>query len=155
MRCTASARILLGIVVCLTCGLATRAGETNAPVTFYVQLVRGTDEEGKPQPDSKRIGLKLASQFERVFRWKFYWEMNRHEVQLPDGKKCRIKLNPEREVEIDSSVLGKRKVTVFYKGEPLSTHIRPVGERMTIIGGDRDAHSVWFVVVRRDKPSDG
>jgi hypothetical protein len=141
-------------MVCLSCTLASSIAGENEPVTFYVQLVRGTDEEGKPQADSKRIGPKLTSNFERVFRWKYYWEINRHEVKLATGKKCRIKLNPERDVEIDSSNPLKRKVTVFYKGEPLSANIRPVGERMTIAGGDRDARSAWFVVVRRDKPTD-
>jgi hypothetical protein len=30
--------------------------------------------------------------------------------------------------------------------------INAAGEAMTIIGGNRDGKSVWFIVVRRDKP---
>ena len=30
----------------------------------------------------------------------------------------------------------------------------PQGEGMTIIGGSREDKSVWFIVVRRDKPQD-
>jgi hypothetical protein len=28
----------------------------------------------------------------------------------------------------------------------------PAGDAMTLIGGDRDQKSAWFIVVRRDKP---
>jgi hypothetical protein len=31
--------------------------------------------------------------------------------------------------------------------------VEPVSESMTLIGGDRDQSSHWFIVVRRDKPS--
>ena len=49
----------------------------------------------------------------------------------------------------------KTKAAVAYQaGKPISRTTRPLGTAMTIIGGDRDTNSVWFIVVRRDPPSD-
>jgi hypothetical protein len=61
-------------------------------------------------------------------------------------------LSNGREVEIDLSRRGKRTVTAFQSGRLLDRTIMPAGDAMTLIGGDRDQKSAWFIVVRRDKP---
>jgi hypothetical protein len=66
----------------------------------------------------------------------------------------RVCLSKEREVEIDLSNRKCRKVTAFENGKVVQRISRPLGEGMTLIGGERDQESAWFIVVRRDKPSD-
>jgi hypothetical protein len=146
--------LLLLILASLTFPPDLVAAAGGEKVTFFVQLVRGTDEDKAPMPGSKRVGPKLAKRLETVFRWPHYWEINRQKVELASGQKVRLRLNQEREVEIDLSISGKRKITVFYKGDPLSTTTRPINDEMSIAGGDRDAKSAWFIVVRLDQPSD-
>ena len=51
-----------------------RAGD--GAITYYVQLIRGTDSEQPPQQGSKHVGAKLARQFNRAFKLKNYWEIN-------------------------------------------------------------------------------
>ena len=48
---------------------------------------------------------------------------------------------------------GKRRGTAYRNGRPICSTVRPVGQAMTVIGGDRDANSLWFIVIQRDEPS--
>lgn len=121
---------------------------------YYVQLVRGNDSERAPSTEARPIGPKLSQQLHMVFKWQSYWEMHRETISLNPGEKTKVRLSKEREVEIDLTQAGNRRVTAFENGDALSSVARPVGEPMTIIGGDRDPKSVWFIVVRRDPPPD-
>ncbi|MCX6930325.1 MAG: hypothetical protein NT154_45020 [Verrucomicrobia bacterium] len=44
-----------------------------------------------------------------------------------------------------------RKIRI-QNGRVVDRTITPTGEAMTLIGGDHDQKSDWFIVVRRDKP---
>jgi hypothetical protein len=120
--------------------------------TYYVQLIRGNNDDHPPASGARQIGPRLTKRFRPVFKWENYWEMSRQEVVLTQGQKTRLKLSKEREVEIDLTNPAKRKVIAYSAGKPVCSATRPVGEAKTIIGADRDANSVWFIVVRRDKP---
>ncbi len=136
------------------CGLAAAADIEALSKTYYVQLVRGTDQDNPPQPGAKAIGPKLAKRLQPVFRWKNYWEMNRVKVTMEVGKKTRVRLSKRHEVEIDLSAAGKRTIHFYQDGKRVSTSTQPIGESVTIQGGNSTAESAWFIVVRRDKPSD-
>jgi hypothetical protein len=145
---------LVLVLLAMTClGGAPAWGAEASKVTYYVQLVRGSDEAKPPAPDSKPIGPKLSSRFRPVFRWEHYWEMSRQEVRLAHGQTAKVDLNKERSVEISLSPEGTRKVTAFCKGKAVSTLTRPAGAEMTILGGDREGKTGWFIVVRRDRPT--
>ena len=133
--------------------IQTPAADTER-ITYHVQLVRGNNEAKPPDAASKPIGPRLSNELSRVFAWKSYWEVSRHQVEIRPLTKTKLKLSAEREVEIDLTVPGKRKVIAYSDGKPVTEITRPVGQKMTIIGGDRDPHSAWFIVVRRDKPSE-
>ena len=141
-----------GIVVAAILG-CTPAKEPVAPVTYYIQLVRGNDDLSPPTPSGQRIGPKLSRQLRQVFKWHSYWEMNRREETLAAGQKTRMRLSPEREVEIDLTQAGQRIVTAYYHGQAVGRTTRPTDLGMTVTGGDRDTNSAWFIVVRRDPPS--
>jgi hypothetical protein len=130
--------------------LAASAGEK--PVTYYVQLIRCTDLDTPPQPGSRRVGPKLTEKFRCVFRCKSYWEISEEKVEVQPHRVARARLSNGREVEIDLTQAGKRRVATFYKGRLIDRTVEPQGEHMTLIGGDRDQTSHWFIVVRRDKP---
>ncbi len=122
-------------------------------VTFYVQLIRGIDENKPPAPGAQRVGPKLARGLHSVFKWKSYWEINRQEVTMPVGGKTKVVLSKERAVEIDLTRPNKRKVTAISDNKPLASATQSVGKTMTVIGANRDSQTAWFIVVRRDKPS--
>jgi hypothetical protein len=149
-------RLVMKRLLCSLLGVwaaATVAAAATTNLTFHVQLIRGTESDSPPSKDSKGIGPKLAANFRRVFTWKQFWEVDYQEVHLAPGKKTKLRLSPEREVEIDLNKPGQRIVTAFSKGKLVTRAIDPLDAPMTLIGSERDAHSVWFIAVRRDKPS--
>jgi hypothetical protein len=121
-------------------------------VTYYVQLIRSSDSEQPPQAESKRVGTKLARAFRGVLKWKNHWEICQRKAEVIPSRATMVWLSNGREVEIDLSRRGKRTVTAFQSGRLLDRTIMPAGDAMTLIGGDRDQKSAWFIVVRRDKP---
>jgi hypothetical protein len=148
MRCSV---IILTVLVC---ALTSEAKAEEGATTFYVQLVRGTETTQPPAPGCKQVGPRLAGTFRPVFKWKSYWEMNRQQVVLVPGRTARVRLGNGREAEIDLRNPKERRVAAFQNGQLVDRTITPPGEAMTIIGGNRDGKSVWFIVVRRDKPGD-
>jgi hypothetical protein len=124
------------------------------PNTFYVQLIRGNNEDEPPQPGSRPVGIKVARHLRSALNWKNYWEVNCQQVAVCSGKTMHVCLSKERAVEIDLTNKGRRKVAAFEKGKVVQRTSRPMGECMTVIGGERDLESAWFIVVRRDRPTD-
>ena len=122
--------------------------------TFYVQLVRGTNEDAPPQPGSRPVGIKVARHLKAALTWKNYWELNCRQVAVCSGKATRVCLSKDRQVEIELTRRNRRKVTAFENGRVVQRMLRPAGEGMTVIGGERDKESAWFIVVRRDRPAD-
>jgi len=122
-------------------------------LTFHVQLVRGTDDASPPTKESKAIGPKLAAEFHGVFKFKRFWQVQYREVRLAPGKKIKVRMSPEREVEIELTPPGQRAVTAYSHGKAVTRSLDRVDAPMTLIGGERDGQSVWFIAVRRDKPT--
>jgi hypothetical protein len=129
------------------------SGAETPKVVYYVQLIHGDDGEKPPVPEAKQIGDKLSQRIRPVFKWRSYWEINRQAVELEPGQKARVRVSSQREVEIDLTRPGKRTVRTYDAGKVVSCSIQPIGECMTITGGDRDGGSAWFIIVRRDKPA--
>lgn len=132
--------------------LATVATGAEKPLVYYVQLIRCSDQDQAPEPGSRRVGAKLTERFQCVFRCKSYWEITQEKIEITPKKSARVRLRNGRDVEIDLSQAGKRKVTTFHNGRLIDRTVEPSSENMTLIGGDRDQTSHWFIVVRRDKP---
>ena len=131
------------------------AGEVKAARACHhlLQVIRGTDTNQPPAPGAKCVGPKLAETFRPVFKCKGFWEIDRREEAVA-WKIKRVELGNERAVEIDLRSPKERKVTAYHSGKVADRTVVPAGDGMTIIGGDREDKSVWFIVVRRDKPQD-
>ena len=145
-------KCLICLAVVVGGELTPAVGADSEKLTYYVQLVRGNNEAKTPEPGAHRIGPKLAKKLRAAFKWESYWEIKRQKVEIDRGKKMRVRLSKEREVEIDLTDAAHRTVIAYQSGKLVSRTIRPIGNGMTIIGGDRDTNSVWFIVVRRDPP---
>jgi len=142
------------ILLVMASAWAGLAGAGQGTTTFYVQLIRGTEANQPPHPGCKQVGPKLAGTFRPVFKWKNYWELNCQQVAVVHGRATRVKLGNGREAEIDLRNPKQRRVAAFQDGQLVERTVLPAGESMTIIGGNRDGKSLWFIVVRRDKPPD-
>lgn len=122
---------------------------------FHVQLIRGTDQEQPEQVAWKAVGPKLIKKLGPKFRWKYYWEVSRHEVTVIPDKPARVRLSHEREIEIELHGDAESEVRLYRAGKLVrkSKQMLPAG--MTIMGGGGEEAECWFIVVRRDKPTVG
>ena len=139
----------------LTAAGGTQAGTVEAkapPLTYYVQLIRGTDQDRVQEAAWKPIGQKLSSRLAPVFRWKNYWEVHLEAIPVLAKKVKRYRLSDVREVEIQLVNPAEIEIRLYLKGRLMEKSRQLVRTHMGIIGGDRIGDESWFVVVRRDKP---
>jgi hypothetical protein len=136
--------------ILLALALAWRARTQPDAVPYAIELIRGTDTDKQPEPGDREVGPELAATFRSVFKWKDYWQVTSCRATAVRGKVTRLRLNHERAVEIDLTCPGKRRIAALWKGAVVGRAICPVGEGLTLIGGDRDQNSAWFIVVRRE-----
>ena len=135
-------------------GLVTVHAADAQKITFYIQLVRGSDSDKPDDPAWKPAGAKLDKNLRGVFRWKNYWEVKREVVALSKDKVARLHLTREREVEIRLLEPPNTQIRLYHKGKMTRCSHQPINEHMCILGGDSTSGDPWFVVVRRDKPQD-
>jgi hypothetical protein len=130
---------------CLTLG-AEKTG-----VTFYLQLIRGTDADKPPGAAAKPAGPELSRRLQ-MFRWKNYWEINRRTVVLDTDGKSRQRMSDQQEVEIALTAPREMTVCIYADGKLTRRRKQSVDTPFYIAGGNSDATQSWFIVVRRDKP---
>jgi len=123
------------------------------PITFYTQLIRASDQDHPEQASWKPVGPKISKQLCPKFRWKNYWEVDRRTVKVHPGKVTRVRLNPEREVEIELRGPDDSEIRLYTKGVLVRKSRQSLQSKMSIMGGTRENEESWFVVVRRDKPT--
>jgi len=124
-----------------------------AAVTFYTQLIHASDQDRPPEPSWKPVGPKVSRRLCPKFRWKNYWEVGRQTVSVHPGKVTRVRLNPERELEIELRSQDESEIRLFSRGVLMRRSRQSIQSNMSIMGGTRENDDSWFVVVRRDKPT--
>jgi len=123
-------------------------------IAFYVQLIRGSDSDKPDDPAWKPVGSRLGKNLRAVFRWKNYWEVKRESLTLVKGQVARLHLTREREVEVKLLDPPNTQIRLYHKGKLTRCTHQPISEHMSILGGDGQSGESWFVVVRRDQPSE-
>ena len=139
-------------LIALAFPLVASAADTTA-VTFYVQLIRGTDDSKPPSADAKPAGAQVTRRLQ-MFKWKNYWEISRKTVAVNPGGKTRQPLAPQREVEIAVGATNDMTISIYADGKLARKRKQPVTTPFYISGGDKEGNQSWFIVVRRDKPPD-
>ena len=148
------AQKFLGLFCLAFMGFLTGMAEDAQKVTFHIQLIRGADSDKPDDPSWKVIGPKLNKNLRTVFRWTNYWEVKRESATLAKGKVAKLRLTPERTVEIRLLAPPNTQIRLFHNGGLTRCSHQPIRQHMTILGGDSKSGDPWFVVVRRDKPLD-
>ena len=120
-------------------------------VTYYIQLLRGTNQEEIENTKAKEIGPRLKKRLSPVFRWKNYWEVKRTAVKMQPGRVAMVPLSKDRALEIELIGRAESEIRLYTKGALLRKARQPLYTRMSIMGGDSE-DDCWFVVVRRDPP---
>lgn len=147
-------RRILSILAVSAIAFTEVARAENGATRYYVQLVQGTDSDHPPQAGSRHVGARLTGTLRGVFRWRNYWEICQRKVEVFPGRTRKVDLANGREAEVDLTRPDKRTVAAFQNGKMVNRTVGPAGESITMIGGNRDQTSGWFIVVRRDKPGE-
>jgi hypothetical protein len=129
------------------------AGADKSGLTFYLQLIRGTDNGTPPAPEARPAGPAVSRRLQ-MFKWKNYWEMARRTVVLEAGGKMRQRMSSDREVGIALIAPHDMAICIYADGKLTRRRTQSVDTPFYIAGGDKDATQSWFIVVRRDKPTD-
>ena len=141
----------LSAFVFATIPLSSGWAEEASATTYYIQLVRATNEK-TPVQNCKAIGPKLRKKLSPVFQWSHYWEMSRKEASLATGKITKLLLMPDQNLEIE--LIGDKSMELrLYRNGVLARKTRYDRNGMAIMGGDSANHEAWFVVVRSEKPT--
>jgi hypothetical protein len=127
------------------------AGADKGGVTFYLQLIRGTDGDNPPTTEARPAGPALCRRLQ-MFKWKNYWEMAHRTVVLEAGGRTRQRMSAEREVEISLASPNEMTICIYADGKLTRRRKQSVETPFYIAGGDKDVAQSWFIVVRRDKP---
>lgn len=142
----------LGAVVAALVFLMAPSGARGGDVTYFVQLIMATNEDGAKEKGWKSIGPKLQKELSPVFQWKQYWEVSRTKVDVSEAKVSRIRLNATRELAILQQE-GRLELRMFRDGKLVRKAKDNVSTQRVIMGGDSSKKEAWFLVVRRDEPS--
>jgi hypothetical protein len=140
------------LLVLLLIGPPMARAADSPPITFYIQLVCGSDSTTPPSPQAKLVGQKLDQRLRDVFRWKNYWEVRRESVSLKTGGSVRRRITPERDVEIDLPTDHNMTISMYLDGKLTRKRQQSVDAAFYIAGGDTSASDSWFIIVRRDNP---
>lgn len=124
------------------------------PVTMYVQVIHGTNNDKPRDPDWKPIGPKLAKQLTPVFRWPHYYEVKRKTATLYPKKTSRVALTDDRVLEIELMDAGQSELRLYRKDKLVRRSRQPFDSKLAIMGGDGEKDQSWFIVVRKDKPKE-
>ena len=141
-------RVVRLLVLIAMSGACFAQGEA---ITFYAQLIRATDKDTQ-EAGWKPLGPTLSKQLCPKFRWKNYWEISRQRLTVQSGSKTRVRLSPEREIELELRGGGESEIRLYTAGKLVQKSKQSLESRMCIMGGTRENNESWFVVIRRDKP---
>ena len=140
-------------VLALVMLAAPLAQAADAPgLTYYIQLVRGSDQDSPPAAQAKLVGARLDQRLHDIFKWKNYWEVKRETVTLHRGMKTRCEMSAQREVEIDWNSPKQLMISLYNDGKLTRKREQSIDTKFYIAGGDRDAADSWFIIVRKDNP---
>ena len=95
-------------ILALLAGAQFAAGASEESITFYLQLVQGTDADTPPATGATLVGSRLGRRLQ-MFRWRNYWEVKRQTVQLKAGATARRHMTHQRDVEIALTTHNKHE----------------------------------------------
>jgi hypothetical protein len=144
-------KLMVFAVAALLAGAHLAAGASASGITFYLQLIQGTDADTPPAAGATLVGNSLGHRLQ-AFRWKNYWEIKRQTVELTTGSKIRRQMTGRRDVELARATPTEMTVSIYLDGRLTRRRAQAVNTAFYIAGGNNDPAQPWFIVVRRDKP---
>jgi len=142
------------LLLCALAAFGCRPATTGPGRVFYLQLVRGNNDQTPPTPAAKPIGPKLDQRLRSFCKWNRYWEIRRDSIVARPSQCVRKHLSPGQDVEIELLDSRRMAVRVYQSGTLTRSRNQPSDGAFFITGGKEGADQSWFIVVRQDPPLD-
>lgn len=114
-----------------------------------VQLIWGTNDSKSPDSNHKPLDPALVKKL-KMFKWKNYFVVSRHQVTVPNREAKTVKLSPQCQIEIKELEGPRVEVNVYGEGK----HVKKITEGLTrqgllTIAGDATNDCAWFIMIRQ------
>jgi hypothetical protein len=150
-------RLVVFIVALLWC-LPGAPAASAADLSLKTQLLWGTDQERPQDSTYKEVDAKLKKKLSRVFKWRYYYEINEQKVTLGAKDTKRLKLSAKCEIEVRFVDENTLEIKLFGEGRWAKTVRQSVralnqGELAVLAGDDKEKYDdAWFVVLSANPP---
>jgi hypothetical protein len=116
---------------------------------LQAQLVWGTNDEKPNDPKLKDVDPDVKEKLRGVFKWKNYFEVNRHDFTVRTSTSKRVKMSDSCEIEVHNLGNSSIEVKLYGKGKMVVSKKQKItpGELLVLAGDDKN-DTAWFVVLR-------
>lgn len=138
--------LCLALAMVWNCAAVTQA----ADLKVEVKLIWGSNADSSPDPKHKKLDTNLTEFFKKTYKWKNYFEVNRKNVTIPEGKQVPVPLSDVCKVEVKYLGGNRIEVKLYGHGKLVITgiHNLPQNDRLVIAGDDKN-DSAWFIAFKR------
>lgn len=138
-------------LLCLTAPIQADTNQANKgpEQKFSAILIWGTDSPKPEGKDLKDVDSALKDKFQKIFKWKNYFEVSKKPFSLHQGESHMLKLSPKCEVKVHQSEQEGLEVELYGEGKFVvkRKQTMPLSDILILAGDDKNA-SAWFVVIK-------
>jgi hypothetical protein len=119
-----------------------------AELKLEVRLIWGSNEAKSPNPNHKPVDAETAKKLGKVFKWKYYFDVNKLNETVPSRGTKRIKVSDKCEIEITEMEGSSVEVKLYGEGKLINKSVKSLkkGESFVLAGDDKN-ESAWFIMI--------
>ena len=124
------------------------AAQANHHIFLQANLILGTNKE---QKDKMEALPEIKDKLSKVFKWKYYYRLNRKKIELKDKDTKPIQLSRSASIKVTNLMKNKKiAVSLYNEGRMLvqKTQALKTGKHM-VLAGNTESDSAWFIVITR------
>lgn len=120
-----------------------------ANLKLEIYLIWGSNSDKLPDPKYKRLDNELAKKLQKIFKWKYYFEISKQNADVPSRSTKKIKVSDKCEIEITEMEGPRVEVKLYGEGKLINKTIKALtkDELFTLAGEDKD-ETAWFVIIK-------
>jgi hypothetical protein len=120
-----------------------------ANLKLDIYLVWASNDEKVPNSKFKKLNEEMANKLKKIFKWKYYFEINKQNGEVPSRSTKKFNVSKKCDIEITEMEGPKVEVKLFGEGKLINRTITSLTkeELFTIAGEDKN-ETAWFVIIK-------
>ena len=116
---------------------------------YEAVLIWGTDKQSQ-DPKHKPVEDKLAEKFKKLFKWQYYYEVNRSTFSVKVGETKKVTMSKQCDIQVRRVDAETVEVELWGKGKRVSKSSQKLPKSGCFVtGGDAADSTGWFVILRQ------